>query len=328
MMTVHEVSKLTGVSIRRLHYYDQIGLLRPSDITESGYRLYNDVAIERLQQILLFRELEFPLKEIKQIIDSKTFEKEKALEQQIELLILKKERLESLITFAREIKLSGGKEMDFSAFDTKKIDDAIRRYDNATLLQWRRENRVDSGNLLLFCSVIREKSQLDIAIKALASPELTGLDCRLAVVGDGPAKDHCVELAKELNVSERVLWLGAIRDQDALAPWFLSAKLFVYPGSIGLSILHSLAYGLPVVVNDCASHNGPEYEVLEEGVNGYSFQEGNVESLASVVARALESQEQLKSLGKNGFDTVRRKYSMDAMVSNFCEAIEAAHTWK
>ena len=78
MMTVHEVSKLTGVSIRRLHYYDQIGLLRPSDITESGYRLYNDVAIERLQQILLFRELEFPLKEIKQIIDSKTFEKEKA----------------------------------------------------------------------------------------------------------------------------------------------------------------------------------------------------------------------------------------------------------
>ena len=215
-----------------------------------------------------------------------------------------------------------------NTLDTKKIDDAIRRYDNATLLQWRRENGVDSGNLLLFCSVIREKSQLDIAIKALASPELTGLDCRLAVVGDGPAKDHCVELAKELNVSERVLWLGAIRDQDALAPWFLSAKLFVYPGSIGLSILHSLAYGLPVVVNDCASHNGPEYEVLEEGVNGYSFQEGNVESLASVVARALESQEQLKSLGKNGFDTVRRKYSMDAMVSNFCEAIEAAHTWK
>ena len=123
MMTVHEVSKLTGVSIRRLHYYDQIGLLRPSDITESGYRLYNDVAIERLQQILLFRELEFPLKEIKQIIDSKTFEKEKALEQQIELLILKKERLESLITFAREIKLSGGKEMDFSAFDAKKLDE-------------------------------------------------------------------------------------------------------------------------------------------------------------------------------------------------------------
>ena len=65
MKTVKEVSELTGVSIRTLHYYDSIGLLRPTEITESGYRLYDDTALERLQQILLFRELQFPLKEIK-----------------------------------------------------------------------------------------------------------------------------------------------------------------------------------------------------------------------------------------------------------------------
>ena len=68
MMTVNEVSKLTGVSIRTLQYYDNIGLLKPAEYTESGYRLYDDVALERLQQILLFRELEFPLKDIKDII--------------------------------------------------------------------------------------------------------------------------------------------------------------------------------------------------------------------------------------------------------------------
>ena len=62
MKTVNEVSKLTGVSIRTLQYYDKIGLLRPTEYTESGYRLYDDAALERLQQILLFRELEFPLK--------------------------------------------------------------------------------------------------------------------------------------------------------------------------------------------------------------------------------------------------------------------------
>ena len=89
MRTVNEVSNLTGVSIRALHYYDKIGLLHPDKVTDTGYRLYDDTALERLQQILLFRELEFPLKQIKEILDSKCFDRNKALEQQIELLTLK-----------------------------------------------------------------------------------------------------------------------------------------------------------------------------------------------------------------------------------------------
>ena len=96
MMTVNEVSKLAGVSIRTLQYYDSIGLLKPAEYTESGYRLYDDAAMERLQQILLFRELEFPLKEIKEIITRPDFDKQKALEQQIVLLTMKKEHLETL----------------------------------------------------------------------------------------------------------------------------------------------------------------------------------------------------------------------------------------
>ena len=123
-MTVHEVSKLSGVSIRTLQYYDSIGLLKPSDYTESGYRLYDDAALERLQMILLFRELEFPLKDIGKIIDSPQFDKRKALEQQIELLTLKKEHIENLLNLARGIKEIGVNNiMDFTAFDTKKIDE-------------------------------------------------------------------------------------------------------------------------------------------------------------------------------------------------------------
>ena len=89
MKTVNEVSKLTGVSIRTLQYYDQIGLLKPAEYTESGYRLYDDASLEKLQQILLFKELEFPLKDIKEIINRSDFDKKKALEQQIGLLELK-----------------------------------------------------------------------------------------------------------------------------------------------------------------------------------------------------------------------------------------------
>ena len=127
MMTVNEVSKLTGVSIRALQYYDTIGLLKPTEYTESGYRLYDDTSLERLQQILLFKELEFPLKQIKTIIDAPNFDKGKALEQQIELLSMKKDHLEDLINFARGLKCLGVNSMDFSVFDTKKIDDYSKR---------------------------------------------------------------------------------------------------------------------------------------------------------------------------------------------------------
>ena len=107
MMTVHEVSRLTGVSIRALQYYDRIGLLRPAARTEAGYRLYDDAALERLQQILLFRELEFPLKEISGILDSPDFDRSRALKQQVQLLTLKKEHLENLIDLARGLQLLG-----------------------------------------------------------------------------------------------------------------------------------------------------------------------------------------------------------------------------
>lgn len=123
MMTVNEVSKLTGVSIRTLQYYDKIDLLHPAKYTRSGYRLYDDMTLEKLQQILLFRELEFPLKDIKVIMDNPNFDRSKALEQQITLLMLKKEHLENLIDLARGIKAIGVNKMDFKAFDTSKIDE-------------------------------------------------------------------------------------------------------------------------------------------------------------------------------------------------------------
>ena len=127
MKTVNEVSKLTGVSIRTLQYYDNIGLLRPTEYTESGYRLYDDAALERLQQILLFRELEFPLKDIKDIITRSDFDKKKALEQQIELLELKKEHIENLLNLCRGLKTRGVRNLNLTAFDTSKLDEYTRK---------------------------------------------------------------------------------------------------------------------------------------------------------------------------------------------------------
>ena len=123
MKTVSEVSRLTGVSVRTLHHYDEIGLLHPAQVTEAGYRLYGEKELEKLQMILFFRELKFPLRDVKRILESADFDRNRALEQQIELLEMQRDHIETLITFARGIQMTGVKYMDFSAFDTRKLDD-------------------------------------------------------------------------------------------------------------------------------------------------------------------------------------------------------------
>lgn len=127
MHTIKEVSELSGVSKRTLQYYDRIGLLKPTQYTDAGYRLYDDEALATLQQILLYRELEFPLKDIRRIISSTDFDRNRALEEQIELLTLKKEHLENLILFARGFYGIGVKRLDFSAFDTRKLDKYVEQ---------------------------------------------------------------------------------------------------------------------------------------------------------------------------------------------------------
>ena len=121
MRTVNQVSKLTGRSIRALHHYDAIGLLPPTTVTEAGYRLYDDAALKRLETIMLFRELEMPLSQIKALLDAPSFNEKAALMDQRELLKLKAQRLNRLIEHIDK-QLRGGETMDFSAFDSKEME--------------------------------------------------------------------------------------------------------------------------------------------------------------------------------------------------------------
>lgn len=123
MKTVTEIAKLAHISVRTLHHYDAIGLLKPTQVTEAGYRLYDDTALERLYLILLFRELEFPLKEIQKILDAPDFNRNRILEQQVELLKAKANHLQTLIHLANGIKLMGVRYLEFKNWDPKKIDE-------------------------------------------------------------------------------------------------------------------------------------------------------------------------------------------------------------
>ncbi len=122
MRTVKEVSELTGISVRTLHYYDEIGLLRPTVYSGAGYRLYDDKALETLQQILFFREFDMPLKEIKAVMENPDFDEERILKSQRKMLELKRERLDRLISGIDDI-LKGVNRMNFEVFDETEIEE-------------------------------------------------------------------------------------------------------------------------------------------------------------------------------------------------------------
>lgn len=126
-MKINEVAKLTGVTVRTLHYYDQIGLLPPSSVTDAGYRIYDKEALETLQQILFFRELRFSLKEIKEIMRNPDYDRKEALRKQRTLLIQKREQLDNLIALV-DCTIKGEGNMDFENFNMTDMEKTKEKY--------------------------------------------------------------------------------------------------------------------------------------------------------------------------------------------------------
>ncbi len=134
-MQIKEFAKLTGVTVRTLHYYDEIGLLKPSSVDEqNGYRFYDENCLEQMQEILFYRELDFPLKEIRMILSSPEYDKNMALKGQKRLLMLKKERLERLIS-ALDDAMKGEK-ITMNAFDNTEFEAQREKYAAEAKEKW------------------------------------------------------------------------------------------------------------------------------------------------------------------------------------------------
>lgn len=133
-LQIKEFAELTGVSVRTLHYYDEIGLLKPSFVDEqNGYRFYDENSLERMQEILFYRELDFPLKSIAEILASPNYDKQKALAEQKRLLTIKKNRLERLIAALEQAEKG---EITMSAFDNSEYETARQQYEDEAKQRW------------------------------------------------------------------------------------------------------------------------------------------------------------------------------------------------
>ena len=208
MLSVKEVSERTGVSVRTLHHYDQIGLLKPAQVTEAGYRLYDDGCLRRLHTILIYRELQFPLKEIRRMLDSPDYDPEEGLRQQIRLLEQQYKHIGRLIALAYDIQKNGVDGMDFKAFDKSEMEqykeeakarwgktDAYREYAQRVLQKTDKEiqqNGEDLMQALMALASLKDHQPADEAVqqkvKALqqcvTDGYYTSTDEILAVLGE------------------------------------------------------------------------------------------------------------------------------------------------
>jgi len=208
-----------------------------------------------------------------------------------------------------------------NAIDIEPIQQATARLDCGARARILAAAGLTGCRLLLFCSVLNSKTNLDMAIRMLTLGGFSSPEWRLVVVGDGPMRGAYEQLARARGVAERVHWLGAMTDQEKLAPWFLSAEALIYPGNIGLSLLHAFAYGLPVVTHHRAKHHGPEFAAMQDGKTGYLFREGDVLDLARASMRLVMNGPARVRLGQAAHERVLREWSMNQMVERFAQAI-------
>lgn len=204
-----------------------------------------------------------------------------------------------------------------NALDQGPIRCAKCKWTKEALDEFRLSHDLVEGKCLVFSSRLVSKTQLDVALRAIASLKARGIILVFLVIGSGELEGDYKKLSEDLGIDRQVRWLGAIYEESELAPWFLSSDVFVYPGSIGLSIFHAFGYGLPVVTHSDPAYQMPEFEVLRESVNGEVYVRNSPESLADAICRALENRERLAVEAIKTVD----EYNVKKSIGRFVDAV-------
>ncbi len=193
------------------------------------------------------------------------------------------------------------------------------------LQEFRKDNQLDQGPVILYVSRLLPQNRLDLLLAATAklSEQIQGL--RTVIIGNGDEERGRLEaLTQEYGISGQTRFLNGIYNEEDLAPWFLSADVFCYPENIGLSILHAYWYGVPLVTSDRRQCQNPEIVVFQDQVNGLAYEHGNVDSLAGALRKLLEDTRLKKLMSKAARETVESNYTVKRMVDGIEAAIRYA----
>lgn len=186
------------------------------------------------------------------------------------------------------------------------------------------EHGLDRGPVVLFVSRLYDSNRMDLLLHAASRLSESHPNLVVALVGDGPEREHLRELARKLGIADRVVMPGAIYGEDKIAPWFLSASAFCYPSFLGLSVLHAFGYGVPVVTNREMWAHPPEAQSLVHGENGLLVDLGEPGSLADALARLVDDPERAGRMGEAGRALALSRYTIPNMVDGHEAAIRFA----
>ncbi|CAG1010781.1 GDP-mannose-dependent alpha-(1-6)-phosphatidylinositol monomannoside mannosyltransferase [Phycisphaerales bacterium] len=192
------------------------------------------------------------------------------------------------------------------------------------LARFRFENGLDSGPVVLFVSRLYEANRTDLLVRAVVPLARRFSNLKVVIIGDGPDAARLRRIASDLGVEGTVRFVGALYGEENIAPWFLSADVFCYPTNIGLSLIHAMSYGLPVVTGDRIGAHNPEIEAFRDGVNGLFFREKDVDSLSESLGAILSDPGLKRRLSEAALSTVTNDFTIEKMVDGMEAAIRCA----
>ncbi|MCW5756345.1 MAG: glycosyltransferase [Phycisphaeraceae bacterium] len=192
------------------------------------------------------------------------------------------------------------------------------------LERFRRDQGIEGARVVLFVSRLIPDNRTDLLLHAASSLMTQVPDLVVAIVGDGQQRAELEALAARLGIGDRVRFTGAIYGEQALAPWFLSSMVFCYPSSLGLSVLHAMGYGLPVVTSSDMSRQMPEAWAVVDGKNGLLVDLGQPASLAGALGRVLTDEQLRERLARGAHQTALERYTLANMVDGYEAAVRYA----
>ncbi len=193
------------------------------------------------------------------------------------------------------------------------------------LAQFRLANGLGSGPVLLFVSRLAPANRVDLLIRATADLAREFPGVKTVIIGNGAAeKARLQSLAAQVGVAGSVVFHDGVYDEMRLAPWFLSADAFCYPANVGLSLIHALWYGLPVVTTDNRAVQNPEVVAFEPGVNGLQYEHESAASMAAALRRIVSDSDLRRSMSEAARQTVVGRFTIKNMVDGLEAAIRYA----
>jgi glycosyltransferase involved in cell wall biosynthesis len=213
-----------------------------------------------------------------------------------------------------------------NGLDQAYIDQCKAPWSPNNLSQWQSSHDLENRLCIISSARLEKKNRFEFVVMALSKLVAKYPSICWILIGEGNDRENLEMLIESYSLQNYVLFVGEVYAEEQLAPWFLSSVLFLHPGSIGLSLMHAYGYKLPVVTHNNEVNHSPEFAIFQNGVNGFSYEEGDINDFIKCLSCALEHREDFNELGFEGYKIVKDDYNTKVMADRFFYICELALT--